>query len=140
VRYFDLPMPDLGEASIACIVSLTFLCIGLLVRTGGHIAIEVSDLVRERRVKFAVRQLANLGILLFVATFGVQAYNLLASALRSGEASIALRIPLAVPFAALVIGLVLAAFHTLMNVVRDVRVLRAPGAVFENRSEGGEQA
>lgn len=130
VRYFDLPAPDLSEVSIAAIVTLTFLCIGLLVRTGGHIAIEVADLVRPRRVKFVVRQLANVGILLFVGVFGVQAYALLGAALRSGESSIALHIPLAIPMSALVVGLLLAAFHTVMNVMRDMHTLRDPNGVF----------
>lgn len=140
VRYFDLPVPDLGEVSIAAIVTLAFLCIGLLVRTGGHIAIEVADLVRSRRVKFAIRQLSNVGILAFVAVFGVQAQSLLASALRSGESSIALSIPLAIPMTALVVGLVLAAFHTVMNVVRDVRVMRDPAGTFPSSTDAPVEA
>jgi len=140
VRYFDLPVPDLSEVSIAGIVTLTFLCIGLLVRTGDHIAIEVADLVRERRAKFAIRQLTNLGILLFVVVFGIQAYGLLAGVLRSGESSVALHIPHAVPFTALVIGLALAAFHTAMNAARDIRILRDPNATFGSQFEGTEAA
>lgn len=140
VRYFDLPLPDLSEMSIASIASLAFLCIGLLVRTGGHIAIEVADLVRARRVKFVIRQLTNIGILLFVGVFGVQAYALLASALESGESSIALHIPLAIPMGALVVGLVLAVFHTAMNVTRDVRVMRDPNGVFPSSVDAPSEA
>lgn len=140
VRYFDLPVPDLGEISIAAIATLAFLCIGLLVRTGGHIAIEVADLVRPRRAKFVIRQLTNIGILLFVCVFGVQAYALLSSALRSGESSIALHIPLAIPMTALVVGLVLAAFHTLMNVTRDIRILRDPNGAFPSSVDAPSEA
>ena len=138
VRYFDLPLPDLSEASIAAVASLTFLCIGLLVRTGGHIAIEVAELLPSRPARFAVRQLANIGILLFVAVFGLQAQSLLAGAFRSGEASIAMGIPLTVPFTALVVGLVMAAFHTAMNVARDIRVMRTPDGEFDAHLKGGE--
>ncbi len=130
-RYFDWPLPDLTEASIAAIACLTFLCVGLLVRTGDHIAIEVAALVPSRIARFIVRQLTNVGILLFVVVFGTQAVGLLESALASHEASIALRIPLAVPYTALAVGLVTAAFHTVMNVVRDIRVLRDPDATFD---------
>lgn len=140
VRYFDLPVPDLGEVSIAAIATLAFLCIGLLVRTGGHIAIEVADLVRARRVKFIIRQLTNIGILLFVGVFGVQAYALLSSSLRSGESSIALHIPLAIPMAALVAGLILAAFHTVMNLTRDVQVMRDPNGVFPSSVDAPSEA
>lgn len=140
VRYFDLPVPDLGEVSIAAIATLAFLCIGLLVRTGGHIAIEVADLVRARRAKFVIRQLTNVGILLFVGIFGVQAYALLGSSLRSGESSIALHIPLAIPMTALVVGLVLAAFHTLMNVTRDIRIMRDPSGVFVSSVDAPTEA
>lgn len=140
VRYFDLPVPDLGEVSIAAIATLAFLCIGLLVRTGGHIAIEVADLVRPRRAKFVIRQLTNIGILLFVGVFGIQAYALLSSALRSGESSIALHIPLAIPMTALVVGLVLAAFHTLMNVTRDIRILRDPNGTFPSSVDAPSEA
>jgi len=140
VRYFDLPVPDLGEVSIAAIATLAFLCIGLLVRTGGHIAIEVADLVRQRRAKFVIRQLTNIGILLFVGVFGVQAFGLLSSALRSGESSIALHIPLAIPMTALVVGLVLAAFHTVMNVSRDIRILRDPNGVFASSVDAPSEA
>lgn len=140
VRYFDLPVPDLGEVSIAAIATLAFLCIGLLVRTGGHIAIEVADLVRPRRAKFIIRQLTNVGILLFVGVFGIQAYGLLASALRSGESSIALHIPLAIPMTALVVGLILAAFHTVMNATRDVRIMRDPKGVFPSSVDAPSEA
>lgn len=135
-RYFNLPIPDLSELAITAIAVLTFLCIGLLVRTGGHIAIEVAALAKSRRLKFALRQVMNVGILLFVGTFGVQAFKMLESAINSGEATVALNIPMTVPFGALITGLVLAAFHTVMNFTRDVEVLRTPGAEFEVENDG----
>jgi TRAP-type C4-dicarboxylate transport system permease small subunit len=135
-RYFNLPLPDLSELAITAIAVLTFLCIGLLVRTGGHIAIEVAALASSRRLKFILRQVANVGILLFVATFGVQAFKMLESAISGGEVTIALNIPLTVPFGALIIGLIFAAFHTVMNFARDVMVLRTPGADFEVEDDG----
>lgn len=138
VRYFDLPVPDISEASIAAVASMTFLCVGLLVRTGGHIAIEVAALVPSRVARFVVRQLANIGILLFVVVFGVQAQSLLTAAIRSGEASIALGIPLAMPFTALVLGLIMAAFHTVMNAVRDVSVMRTRDGEFDVHLKGSE--
>lgn len=140
VRYFDLRLPDMSEASVAAIACLTFLCVGLLVRTGGHIAIEVSASLPGKRVRFAARQLANAGVLLFVVVFGKQAVDLLASALRSHEASIALHIPLAAPYTALIVGIVLAAFHTAMNVFRDIRALRSADAEFDEYLKEGEGA
>lgn len=130
-RYFNLRLPDLNELGTTSVVIVAFLCIGLLVRTGGHISIEVTSLLKSQRMRFIFRQIANVGILLFVGTFGVQALKLLESAISSGEATLGMNIPLVFPFGALVVGLILAAFHTLMNCARDLKVLRSPGAEFE---------
>ncbi|HJX79312.1 TRAP transporter small permease [Glutamicibacter sp.] len=135
VRYFNWQIPDLSEVAMYSIASLTFLCIGLLVRTGGHISIEVAALAKSQRLRFILRQIANVGILLFVVLFGIQAFKLLSAAMTGAWVSSEMSIPLSVPFGAMVIGLLFATFHTLMNLVRDLRVLRTPGAEFEMEND-----
>jgi TRAP-type C4-dicarboxylate transport system, small permease component len=105
------------------------------VRTGGHISIEVAALAKSQRLRFILRQIANVGILLFVVLFGIQAFKLLSAAMTGAWVSSEMSIPLSVPFGAMVIGLLFATFHTLMNLVRDLRVLRTPGAEFEMEND-----
>lgn len=130
VRYLGLVFPDLSEVSLMTIATLTFLCIGLLVHTGGHISIEVAGLVKSKVAQFTFRQIANLGILVFVVLFGIQAFKLLQSVIGNGGTTLVLHIPLVIPFGALIVGLLLAAFHAVMNCARDLKVLRDADADF----------
>lgn len=134
-RYFDLDIPDVAEASLVAIAMMTFLAIGLLTFTRDHISVDLNSLITSKTAKFVARQAAALGIFAFVAIFGFLALDLLRYALSSGEATVTMRIPMWLPFGTLVIGLVLAAFHSVMNVIRDVRVLRSEDLEFAEGEE-----
>lgn len=135
VRYFRLPLPDTSEVSLVAVAMLAFICIGLLVYTGGHISIEVVSLLPSKKLQFILRQVAGVGVLVFVVVYGAQAWRLFQFSLSSGESTLALRFPLAVPFACLVVGVVLAGFHTVMNAIRDVKTLLTPDAEFVYQEE-----
>lgn len=135
VRFFKLPVPDSSDLSLIAIASMTFLCIGMLCYRAGHISVEVTNLLTSKKALFAVRMAAYLGVLAFVAIFGGFAMTLLSHSISSGEATVQMRIPMSVPYAALMAGLVLAAFHTCMNIWRDIVTLRDPDGEFDRAGD-----
>lgn len=125
VRFGDIGwIPDTADLSLVGVAVLTFICIGLLSYTHGHITIEITDLLGSRRLRYAARSLAALGAIVFVVVYGVQALDLFRFVLASGEQTVQMGIPLWIPYASLVAGLVLCLFHTVMHWVRDTRAIR----------------
>ncbi len=96
---------------------MTFIGSGLLVYTKGHISIEFSTLFNSKKVDFVVAVLTNIFMIVIAGVILNIGYSLLVYALESGEATMALRIPMAIPFSSLVIGLVLMLIHTIGNLI-----------------------
>jgi TRAP-type transport system small permease protein len=113
VRFFNLPIPDTSDISLVAFAVMTFIGAGLLVYQKGHITIEVNTLIKSKKVVFIFDVLSNIAMLVIVSIILSLGYSLLTFALESREATMALRIPLAIPFSALVIGLVLMLIHTI---------------------------
>lgn len=135
VRFFKLSIGDSSDLSLVSIAVMTFLCVGLLTHKGGHISIEVTNLLKSKRSLFFARTFTNVGILLFVVVFGIQAFKMLLFSISSGEATMQMRIPMVLPFGALVFGLVSAAFHAFMNFKRDLATYQDADAEFEVLSD-----
>lgn len=116
-RFFNLKIPDTSDISLVAFAVMTFIGSGLLVYTKGHISIEVGTLFNSKKVDFIFSLLTNIFMLVFAGVVLNIGYSLLVYALESGEATMALRIPMAVPFSSLVIGLVLMLIHTIGNLI-----------------------
>lgn len=113
VRFFNLPIPDTSDISLVAFAVMTFIGAGLLVHQKGHITIEVSTLIKSKKIVFIFDVLANIAMLVIVSIILNLGYSLLSFSLESREATMALRIPMAIPFSALVIGLVFMLIHTI---------------------------
>ena len=112
-RFFNLPIPDTTDISLVSFAVMTFIGAGLLVYKKGHITIEVSKLIKSKKIVFIFDLLTNIAMLIFIGVFLNIGWSLLSFSLRSGEATMALRIPMAIPFSAIVIGVVLMLIHTI---------------------------
>lgn len=116
-RFFNLSIPDTSDISLVAFAIMTFIGSGLLVYTKGHISIEVSTIFNSEKVDFIFTLFTNIFMLVITGVILNIGYSLLVYALESGEATMALRIPMAIPFSSLVIGLVLMLIHTIGKLI-----------------------
>lgn len=116
-RFSNLSIPDTSDISLVSFAVMIFIGSGLLVYTKGHISIEVSTLFNSKKINFIFALLTNIFMLVISGVILDIGYSLLVYALESGEATMALRIPMAIPFSALVIGLILMLIHTIGNLI-----------------------
>ncbi len=116
-RFFNLPIRDTSDISLVSFAIMTFIGAGLLVYTKGHISIELTKLIKSKKIVFTFDLLTNIAMLVIVAVILNMGYSLLAYSIDSREATMALRIPMAIPYSALVVGLVLMLIHTIGNII-----------------------
>lgn len=114
-------IPDLYELALAGSASMTFICIGLLTYTKGHITIDIADFIPSQKLRFALFSLSTVAVLAFIGVFGKLAIDGFMFALSSGSKTVQLGIPLLVPYGALSLGLALCLFHSIMNWLRARR-------------------
>jgi TRAP-type C4-dicarboxylate transport system permease small subunit len=117
-RFFNLPIPDTSDISLVAFAVMTFIGAGLLVYTKGHITLEVSTLIKSKKIVFIFELLTNISLLIIIGVLLNIGFSLLTFALEGREATMALRIPMAIPFSALVIGLVLMTVHTIGIIIK----------------------
>lgn len=110
-RFFNMPIPDTSDISLVSQATFTFLCIGLLVFTEGHITIEVHKMIKNMKLLFAVELAGSIIMIIIAGIFVYLSYGLLAFALDSGSATMALRIPMWIPYGSMMIGMILMIIH-----------------------------
>ena len=112
-RFFNLPLPDTTDMSIFGQACFTFFCIGMLVHLDGHITIEVHKMIKQRDVLFVVEMIKNVLTLVFAAIFIYLGWDLFIYAFQGGSATMAMRLPLWIPYGSMLIGLILMVVHTI---------------------------
>lgn len=127
VRFFDLPIPNLGEIALAAAAALTFIGGGLCSYLGAHIAVDISDQIPRPWLRCASRILADLCVAVFGGFFMVVAWGFFHYAWTSGERLIDLGTPLTLPGAFMVVGAGLFVFHSLADLIRIATGHAHPG-------------
>jgi TRAP-type transport system small permease protein len=125
-RFFNLPIPDTSDISILAVTIMTFIGAGLLVYTKGHITLEVTSLIKSKKWVFIFDICTHIAMLVIIGVLLNIGYSLLTFAIESREATMAMRIPMSIPFSALVIGLILMVIHTIgiiLKLISDQRVV-----------------
>jgi TRAP-type transport system small permease protein len=112
-RFFNLPIPDTSDLSLVSFTIMTFIGAGLLVYTKGHITLEVTSLIKSKKIVFIFDLFTHIAMIIIIGVLLSIGYSLLTFALESNEATMAMRIPMSIPFSALVIGLILMLIHTI---------------------------
>lgn len=111
-RFFNLPIPDTCDLSVVSQSIFTFVCIGMLVYTDGHITIEVHKMIKNQNLLFGVEIVKNIVTLVFSGVFIYLGYDLFLYAFRGGSATMAMRIPLWIPYGSMLLGLLFMVLHT----------------------------
>ncbi|GAA1487964.1 TRAP transporter small permease [Brachybacterium sacelli] len=115
-RVFDLMwFPDVYDLALVCAAVMTFLCVGLLTYTQGHIAIDLTSYIPSPTLRLRLLTASVVAVIVFVAIFGKLAIDLFLFGVQSGSHTVQLKIPLLIPYGALVLGLALCLFHSLMH-------------------------
>lgn len=110
-RFFNLPIPDTSEISLVCQATFAFLCVSMLVYSVGHITIEVQKLIKSEKLLRIVDTFAYVFLLAFAGVFLWLGFDLLMFALETGTATTSLRVPLWIPYGALMLGLIFLVIH-----------------------------
>jgi TRAP-type C4-dicarboxylate transport system permease small subunit len=117
-RFFNLPIPDTSDLSLVTFTIMTFIGAGLLVYTKGHITLEVTSLIKSKKIVFIFDLFTHIAMIIIIGVLLSIGYSLLTFALESNEATMAMRIPMSIPFSALVIGLILMLIHTIGIIIK----------------------
>lgn len=117
-RFFNLPIPDTSDLSVVAQSVFTFFCVGMLVHTNGHITIEVHKMIKNKSVLYIVEMIKNIFVLVFAAAFIYLGYDLFLYAFTGGSATMAMRIPLWIPYGSMLIGLLFMVLHTVGEILK----------------------
>lgn len=131
-RFFNLPIPDTSDISLVSQASFTFLSIGLLVYTGNHITIEVHKMIKNRNILFVVELAGSICMLFIAGIFLYLGYGLLTYAFESGSATMALRIPLWIPYGSMLAGMILMIIHQIGAILKLFYFRRHPSERADN--------
>lgn len=110
-RYFNLPIADTSELSMTCMTVFAFMSMGYLLFTDAHITIEVHKLIKNYRTLAIVETLMYILLIAFSVLYLYLIWDLFCFAWSAGSATTQMRIPLVVPYGALLLGFLCMILH-----------------------------
>ena len=120
VRYFYLPIPDVGEIAIFAMAPLTFVGAALCTYTGTHIAVDIIQHVDNHLVRRLGRVVVALAMIVFGAVYFRTSLDFFQTALASGERGLDLGTPISVPAFFFPLGMALVLLHSVAELVRAI--------------------
>lgn len=110
-RYFNLPVEDTSELSMTSMTIFSFMSMGYLLFTDAHITIEVHKLIKNYKILAVVEVIMYLLLIAFSVLYLYLSWDLFSFALSSGSSTTQMRIPLVIPYGALLLGFVCMIIH-----------------------------
>lgn len=120
VRFFDLPLPNFGEAALVAMSALTFVGGSLCSYVQGHISVDAVDHLDGSRLQRLARFVCAAAVIAFGCYFCVMAWGFFSYAWSSGERLIDLGTPMTVPGGFMLVGAGLLVLHGLADLLRVV--------------------
>ncbi len=111
VRSFNLPLPDLSEPALVSMAVLTFVGSAYAVYTGGHISVDLGEMIATAKSRRWVAWLVDLAIVTLSALILVYGSAFLVYVVSIGESTPGLGLPLALPVGCLIGGAALSILH-----------------------------
>ena len=133
-RYFNLPIEDSSEISMICMALFTFIGMGMLVYSEDHITIEVHKLIKSNLVLAIIECLMYVLLIAFSVLYIYLGYDLFAFAMKTGTATTQLRIPLALPYGAMLVGFICVIIHSIGKIMRLFVYRNDLGAIFDKEA------
>jgi TRAP-type C4-dicarboxylate transport system permease small subunit len=115
-----LGMSSVGMTEIGMLAMsiLTFIGTAAITYSKDHITIELEQIIHSAKVIHWMKILTDVIMIIFGVVFISVAYSFFAFTLTSGDKTIELGIPVAIPIGAMVLGIVLMIFHALCDLIR----------------------
>lgn len=125
VRYvLQLPLMGPDEISRMFQIILTYIGCAVAVREGSQISIDIMNYIfkkpgSQRIINIIVNSIGIIFTFVFLYFF----YGLFTYALKSQQASVYLRIPLAIPMGSMFVGMLLMLVHYLERIFKEIKYL-----------------
>lgn len=119
-RFLKLPIPDTTDLSVVSHAVFAFISVGMLFWTGGHITIEVHKMIKNKNLLFMIEMVMYGISLVFAGTFIYLGWDLFSYAFEGGSATMAMRIPLWIPYGSMLIGLILMVINVIGRMMKMV--------------------
>lgn len=115
-----LGMNSVGTTEIAMVSMsiLTFIGTSATMYTKDHITIEITQLIKSQKLVYWVNVILTMLLLVFGIVFIRIVYTLLNFTLYSGDKTLELGIPLAIPIGSMVLGILLLIIHSICDLIK----------------------
>lgn len=120
VRSFNLPLPDLSEPALVSMAVLAFIGSAYAVHTGGHISVDLGEMIASAKSRRWVAWLVDLAVVTLSVLILVYGSPFLAYVVSIGEGTPGLGLPLALPVGCLIGGAALSILHVACRYARTV--------------------
>lgn len=116
---------SIGTDEIAMVASslLIFIGAGLAVYTHDHITIELVALLRKKGPRLLLEAASDIALCVFGVVFTYYSFLYARSLLLSGEQTLQLGIPMALPVSSMVAGGILISIHSIFRLARTAKKL-----------------
>lgn len=131
-NFFKLPIAWFDEASTYCMIYAALIGTEMGLRDGTQISITAIVDKFNGRKKSAIEFMAKVVILVFSVTILISAVKMVGTQVSTGQVSAALHMPMAIPYAALVIS------FAMIVLVQGVAAIEKLGEVISGKSENDE--
>lgn len=122
---FKLPISWFDEAATYCMIYMALIGTEIGLRDGTQIAVTAVVQKLKGRFRSVVEILAKVVIVIFSSTVFISAVRMVATQLETGQTTAALHLPMAVPYAALVISFGMIVFVQAIDVIeRLIRIIK----------------
>jgi len=131
-RTFNLPWPDLSEPALISMSVLAFVGSAYAVYSGGHIIVDLGEVIPAGRWRRRTAWIVDLCILVLAVLIVLYGSEFLAYVVKISERTPELDLPLWLPVGCLVGGSVLSIFHVLCRLLRAMAGMNAEEAGLQN--------
>ena len=120
IRFFDLPIPNVGEWAVVAMSPLTFVGAAMCSRMGQHISVDFIEQARSPQIRRLAQVLVALLMVVFAGIYAWLGWILLQDVIFTGERLLDMGTPLYVPIFFLFLGMVLMIVHSAFELARSV--------------------
>jgi TRAP-type C4-dicarboxylate transport system permease small subunit len=120
IRFFTLPIPNVGEWAVVAMSPLTFVGAAMCSRMGQHISVDFIDQARSPLVRRLAHIIVALLMVVFASIYAWLGWILLQDVIFTGERLLDMGTPLYVPIFFLFLGMVLMIVHSAFELARSI--------------------
>lgn len=125
VRYFNWPLPNVGELGLAAMAPVTFVGASACTHGGHHITIDILEHVGNDRLRYIASWFVNVLVVVFAVMYIQYSYMFLDNAIITHQRWLDMGTPVYLPGAFYFLGMCGVLFHSLCNTLYNLRPCRS---------------